>query len=95
MAIYFYRVKNDEMITEFCVAGATDPNQQVETPTPDGTMQRWKKRVEGDLLVFTPPDGYTGGAIGWKYDRTLQQGRPAVREELERELLKSQVSVSF
>lgn len=91
-AYYFYRIRNDNFIREFCVANARDPNQQVESPAPDGTMQRWAKRLEGDLVVFTAPDGYEGGAVGWSYDRRLQMGVPMPREELERQALRCRKS---
>ncbi len=89
---YFYRLRNDNFIKEFCVAGAQDPEQYVDTPAPDGTKQRWIKRMEGDLLVFTPPDGYEGGAIGWMYNRKLQIGEAMPRAGLERLALRCRVS---
>ncbi len=94
-AHYFYRLSNDSRINEFCVANSSDPNQFVDSIAPDGSKQRWAKRTEGDLVVFTPPDGYIDGAVGWMYDRRLQIGQPAPREVLEREALRNQVSVNF
>ena len=94
-AHYFYRLRNDSRITEFCVAGATDPHQFVESLAPDGTRQRWPSRREGDLLVFSAPDGYTDGPCGHGYDGSLQRCEPAPREVLEREALRNRVSVAF
>lgn len=91
-AYYFYRLTNDHFIREFCVANAQDPEQYVDSVAPDGSKQRWAKRWEGDLLVFTPPDGYDGGAVGWMYDRRLQVGLPMPRAELERQALRCRVS---
>lgn len=92
VAFYFYRLRNDNFMKEFCVANAKDPNQYVESRTPDGTLQRWAKRWEGDLLVFTPPDSYDGGPVGWMYDRRLQLGQMAPRDVLEREALRNRIS---
>jgi hypothetical protein len=87
-AYYFYRLRNDSFILEFCVANASDPEQYVDSRAPDGTLQRWAKHHDGDLLVFTPPDGYDGGPVGWMYNRRLQQGHAAPRAVLEREALR-------
>lgn len=93
-AWYFYRLKDDDFVREFCVANARDPNQTVETLAPDGTHQKWARRHEGDLLVFTPPDGYAGDqGLLWAYDRRLQVGEPMPREQLEKLALDSRVSV--
>ena len=94
-AFYFYRLRDDDFVEEFCVAGAVDPNQFVETLAQDGTPQRWIKRREGDLLVFHPPDGYQGGqGLLWAYDHRLQTGRPMPREELEKQALRMRLSIS-
>lgn len=95
-AWYFYRLKEDDFVQEFCVANAQDPNQFVETFGPDGQMHRWAKRQEGDLLVFRPPDAYHGSqGLGWSYDPKLQRGEPMNREQLERRALRGRVSVHF
>lgn len=86
--MYFYRLKDDDLIGEFCVANAADPDQEVETINPDGTMEKWEKRQEGDLLVFRPPSGYSGGPVCWMYNRNLQIGVAMPREELERQALR-------
>ena len=92
-ALYWYRIRNDNFIREFCVANSGDPNQYVESMAPDGTRQRWQKRDEGDLIVFTPPDGYDGGAVGWMYNRRLQRGRMAPRDLLEKQALRMRKSL--
>jgi hypothetical protein len=92
VAWYFMRTRNDSRITEFCVANARDPHQEVKTKAPDGRMQRWAKRWEGDLLVFTPPDGYVEGPLQWRYDKRLQIGQEADRKVQEREALRGRVS---
>lgn len=93
---YFYRLREDDFVNEFCVAGSKDPNQFVETLAPDGTPQRWAKRAEGDLVIFTPPDGYAGSqGLLWSYDRRIQVGEPMPREELERQALRCRKSVNF
>jgi hypothetical protein len=92
-AWYFYRLKDDNLISEFCVANGADPNQYVETPAPDGSLQRWDKREEGELIVFHPPDGYFGGPVGWMYDKTIQIGQAMPREELERQALRCRTSM--
>lgn len=89
---YCYRLRNDDFITEFCVTGDHDPQQYVETPAPDGTLQRWRKYHEGDLTVFVAPDGYAGGPMGWHYDNRLQQGEAMPHHLLERYALRMQVS---
>jgi len=97
-ATYFYRLRevSDEIITEFCVRGHSDPRQFVETLAPDGTPQRWENREEGDLLVFHAPDGYSGqqGLI-WSYDNRLQEAVPMPRAELEKEAMRMRVSAIF
>ncbi len=95
IAWYFYRVRHDHFIFEFCVANARDPNQYVESDAPDGSKQKWRQYHEGDLLVFTAPDGYQGGPLGWFYDDRLQQGQAMPRSELERRALGNRVSVHF
>jgi hypothetical protein len=91
-AWYFYRLNDCNVFGQFCVANAKDPHQYVETRAPDGTVQRWEKRWVGDLLIFFPPDGYSGGPIGWAYDRTIQIGKPMPDDELERQALRCRVS---
>jgi hypothetical protein len=100
---YFYRLKDDDLVTEFCVANALDvptegfpDGQYVATRAPDGTLQRWAKRLEGDLLVFRPPDGYAGGqGMEWHYDRRTQRHEPIDRPTLEKLALSGRVSVNF
>lgn len=93
-AFYFYRLRDDHLVSEFCVANHGDPNQYVETLAPDGTAQRWARREEGDLLVFSPPDGYAGAqGLLWAYDKRLQLGRPMPRPMLERLALNMRKSV--
>lgn len=92
-AYFFYRLRNDNYIREFCVANWSDPRQYVETPAPDGTTQRWDRRSERGMLVFRAPDGYSGGPIGWVYDRELQRGVAAPRDELERLAIDNRYSV--
>lgn len=93
-ARYFYRLRDDHIVREFCVEGATDPWQSVETLAPDGTLQRWHRRMEGDLMVFHPPDGYVGEqGLLWSYDRDLQEAEPMPRDLLERRALNMRVSV--
>jgi hypothetical protein len=95
-AWYFYRLREDDFVAEFCVAGASDPTQYVETLAPDGTCQRWARREEGDLLVFRPPDGYSGAqGLIWAYNRRLQRGQAMPYAELERRALGMRVSVHF
>lgn len=91
---YFYRLREDDFVSEFCVIGSADPNQQVETMAPDGTIQQWEKRKEGNLIVFRPPDGYVGNqGLMWHYDRTLQHGEAAPRDVLEREALNNRLTI--
>lgn len=92
-AYYFYLLQDDDFVKEFCVANSGDPHQTVATLAPDGTWQYWKSRAEGDLLVFHPPDGYTGDeGLLWAYDKRLQRGEPMPRAELERRALAMRVS---
>lgn len=94
-AYYHYRLRQDIVVSAFCVAGASDPDQYVETLAPDGTKQRWAKRSEGDLLVFVPPDGYAGRQpLLWMYDKRLQRGEAMPQELLERYALGCRVSVA-
>ena len=94
-AHYFYRLKADDFVSEFCVAGAVGPNT-VHTLAPDGSEQPWARREEGDLLVFRPPDGYAGGqGLLWAYDRRLQRGEAMPRPLLERYALRCRVSAAL
>jgi len=96
-AYYFCRVhpSQDNFVTEFCVVNPGDPDQFVETLSFEGgtTYQKWEKRFENNLLIFRSPDGYIGGAIGWCYDNSLQIGKHAPLEVLDRELLRNQKSL--
>ena len=93
---YFYRLRDDDFVNEFCVANSADPDQFVESLAPDGTPQRWRARADGDLVVFTPPDGYDGNqGLLWAYNRALQVGEPMPREELERQALRCRKSVDL
>lgn len=93
-ARYFYLLRRDDFMAEFCVAGAVGP-QSVETLAPDGTYQKWPSLWRGDLLVFRPPDGYSGNqGLLWSYDRRLQVGEAMPRAELERRALGMRASVS-
>lgn len=93
-AFYFYRLRDDDFVNEFCVANSGDPNQYVETLAPDGTPQRWRQRHEVDLVIFTPPDGYDGNqGLLWAYDKRLQVGEPMPREMLERQALRMRKSL--
>ena len=95
-AYYFYVLKDDHIVAEFCVANAQDERQSVLTAAPDGTLQVWKKAARGDLLVFYPPDGYTGDRpMQWMYDRRLQIGEPMPRDLLEKYALRNKHSVYF
>lgn len=94
VAYYFYRLKDDDIVSEFCVANAADPHQYVSTLALDGTEQLWQRRDEGDLVIFRPPDGYLGSqGLLWAYDRRLQVGEAMPRAELERYALRHRVSV--
>src|SRR4051812_47720375 len=91
---YFYRLKRDDYVREFCVANARDPHQSVSTFAPDGTVQFWPAHADGDLLVFTPPDGYAGDqGLLWCYDRRFQLGEAMPYEELERRALNERKSL--
>jgi hypothetical protein len=115
VAWYFYRMRDDGRIGEFCVANATGPNQvstpvpgEAKAPPPGLTLyetmvwsarerQVWEMREEGDLLVWSAPDGYLAlpegeNAVGWLYDRRLQQGEPMPPRELDRQALRCRVS---
>ena len=98
-AFYFYRLKDDDFVKEFCVANHADPTQYVETLARDGTLQRWDKREEGDLLVFRPPDSYAGDQpLMWMCNRDLQVVEPLSEERrqlLETEALCRRVSVDL
>ena len=95
-AYWFERLRNDDYIVEVCVANwQGDPDQVIETKAPDGTIQQWEKRFEGDLMVFKAPDGYSGGPVGWKYDRRKQRGKMMSMETRARESLSNRVSVVF
>ena len=92
---YFYLIKNDDFITEFCVAGAIGPNS-VETIAPDGSFQQWPSFWREGMLVFRAPDGYSGGqGLIWSYDKRLQSGEPMTRPELERRAMRMRVSVDL
>lgn len=94
-AYYFFRLRDNEVVKEFCVSNAQDPNQYVESTAPDGTKQRWEKRWDGDLLVFRPPDGYAEfQPLGWVYDKQLQDGEATPQELMERLALNMRVSES-
>jgi hypothetical protein len=94
VARYYYLIKEDDFVTEFCVAGAVGPNS-VESLAPDGSCQQWPSFWRDGVLVFLSPDSYAGGqGLFWSYDKRLQFGKPMPRPELERRALGMRVSVS-
>jgi hypothetical protein len=98
VARYWYVFGHAEIVSEFCVANAGDPNQTVESMGPDGQWHHWTRRTRGDLMVFTPPaDGSyrPGEPFRWYYDRRLQLGEMADMATMERESLRNRVSVDF
>jgi hypothetical protein len=96
VATYFYRLKEDDFVAEFCVANSHDPDQWVGTLAPDGSLQQWAKRDENGLVVFRPPDGYTGSqGMEWHYDKRMQVHEAAPRELMEKLALNNRVSVNF
>lgn len=82
---YFYRLAHDYRIVAMCFANAgDDAGIFVETEAPDGTLQRWAERAEGDLRVFHAPDGYLGGGVGFFCRWPVE---PLPLEQLEREAM--------
>jgi hypothetical protein len=91
---YFYRLRSDELVHEFCVQGAIGPHS-VETYAADGSLHKWPSFQDGDLLVFYPPDSYAGAQLLlWAYDRRLNRGEPLERPALERAALNQRVSIT-
>jgi hypothetical protein len=94
IAYFFYRLTDDNFIGEFCVANYyADMDQRMETKVPDGSIQLWERRIEGDLMVFHAPDGYDGGPVGWKYDRRKQVGEHLPWKQMHRYALSSRHSM--
>ena len=95
-AYYFYRVRHDSVMVEFCIANAKGP-VRVETRNPDGTLQPWESRSVEDLLVFYAPDGYTvqdGGPCSVAWDKRVMDLQALPPEEIDRECL-ARTSVNF
>ena len=64
------KLVNDDFIKEFVVInGPADPDMYVVSEAADGTPERWMRIEEDGAYVFFAPPGYTGGGIGWVYDR--------------------------
>lgn len=96
MAWYFYRLDMNDGVKEFCVANAADPATSVASRGKDGKMHVWARRVEGDLLIFTPHADYVEGDwFGLQYDKTVQRCETAPPEIRDREALRNAVSVNF
>ena len=95
VALYYQVVRNDYEITEFVVCNPHDPRQEVHSWLPDGTAQVWHRHERAGRYVFTPPDGYTGGPVGWVYDETLQAGQRMPQRQLEQEALLHRKSVAL
>jgi len=69
---YFHKCRNDNTVVSFhVISGAEDPTQWVGTELPDGTIQKWPSHFEGDVLVFTRPDGYDEGPVIWYHDKRV------------------------
>jgi hypothetical protein len=95
VAYYFYRLRDDHLVREFCVVGAIGP-QTVHTLSPDGLPEYWQQRDENGVLVFLPPSGYAGGqGLLWAYDKRLQRGEAMPRHLLERMALGMRMSVDL
>jgi hypothetical protein len=94
VAWYYMVMRTDDFVTEFRVCNATGP-QRVESRAPDGSVQPWDCRTEGDELVYYAPDGYTGGPVGWFYDKRLQKGVRMSGEDLEKRATRMRVSAAM
>jgi hypothetical protein len=85
-AYYFYHIKHDSVMVEFCIANAQGPIR-VETTNPDGSFQAWESRTVGDLLVFFAPDGYRiqdGGPCRVAYDKRLMDLQALPPEQIDK-----------
>lgn len=91
---YAYHLKRDDYVEEFHVANASDPYQWVETLAPDGSRQKWPSRWRDGVLVFHPPDGYSGGqGLLWHYDPAMQECIRISRANMEKIALRNRHSV--
>ena len=91
---YAYVLGRDDYVEEFHVANASDPHQWVETLAPDGTRQKWPDRMRDGVLVFYPPDGYSGGqGLLWHYDPRWQECVRISRAAMEKIALRNRHSL--
>jgi hypothetical protein len=98
-ATYFYVLKDDHIIDEFCVANSEGPvsvESYIVDPKLGGgpAIQKWDSFWRGNLLVFKPPDSYVGDQGWWvHYDRRLMTLERMDLVELDRHALRMRTSI--
>jgi hypothetical protein len=95
-AYYFYHIKHDSVMVEFCIVNWEGP-VRVETDNPDGSHQAWESRQVGDMLVFYAPDGYRmqdGGPCKLTFDKRLMDIKAMPPEEIDK-LCLGRISANF
>ena len=93
------RVHGDRLHYDVGIMGAVGP-QSVKSVSPTGDHVEWDSYWEGDMLIFTPPDGYDiHHGFFWGYDKRIQEGyilhgaTPKERLERDRFALQYRTSV--
>lgn len=90
---YFMRGDAMKSFVEFCITGDYSPKQTVKSLLPDGTPVEWKRREEGDLVVFSGPSDWdpTKGLV-WEFDKRFQFAVPLPDHLQQREALRGSIT---
>jgi hypothetical protein len=95
-AYYFYRVRWDYYVTEFCIVGAVGPCAvwtEVDGQ-PQEDLQAWEAYEEGEIKVFRAPDGYTDyQMLRVACDKRLNELLPMPPQEMDRLALRLRKSL--
>ncbi len=95
-AFYFYRIRWDYYVHEFCIVNAVGPCA-VWTDVdgqPEEALQKWDCYAEGDIMVFRAPDGYVNHqALRVACDKRLNELLPMPPDEMDRLALRLRKSL--
>src|SRR5262245_13238728 len=91
---YYWVLRDDHIVESLRLVGALaeDPLLRVFQLDASGNEMPWARRIEGDELVFYPPDPECSRMPMMRYDDRIQRHEPMERGEMERRAMRGRVS---